>query len=174
MMQASSSGAGQAQPLAVGFATRLELIDAPSGAEWRSPGIVADESKSSAAHRATLGFVTKMSGIVAHCCLLSASSGWQLLSGLRSQSAGPIGRDTRRMGLLPQSCAGKLPISKSVGRFIRRVMMPCLRAHGCAAVREARGQPLDGPWTRRICKEVKRRTASRRGPGGGDDVKPSA
>jgi hypothetical protein len=86
-----------------------------------------------------------------------------------SQSAGPIGSETKRTGLLPQSCAGKLPISKSVGRLIRRVITPCLRAHGCA-VRRSRWMAVD----RKDLQDLwggKRRTASRRGPGGGDDGK---
>lgn len=71
MMEAPSSGAGQAQPLAVGFATRLELIEAPFGAERSSPGVVPYQAKSSAADRATLGgSVTKMSGSGMHFCLL--------------------------------------------------------------------------------------------------------
>jgi hypothetical protein len=75
MMQALSGGAGQAQPLAVAFPACPELINALFRAERGSPGIVSDESESSAADRAALGFVTKMSRRVAHFCLRSTSSG---------------------------------------------------------------------------------------------------
>jgi hypothetical protein len=100
-MQAVLSRARQGQPLAVGFLTSPEPIDASFGAERGSPGIVPYKAKPSLADRATLaGALTKILRVVAHFFLLSASCGWWLLSLLvfaiacRAQATIRSGRQT--------------------------------------------------------------------------------
>ncbi len=51
--------------------------------------------------------------------------------------------------------------------------MPCFHADGYGAVSKARRTDWTA-WRSDNLRERKKRTASRRGPGGGDDVKPSA